>query len=730
MKRIALVCVVATIGLMLAAQPALASWGFQNTPNLGTGTVWNMGAVACTSSSVCMAVGDYSGSGGSGLLAETRSGDTWTVEPSPTAPGPSGRLLGISCTSATACIAVGSTGPGGATLADSWNGATWTTLTTPNPAGSATAELTDVRCTAAAACIAVGDSSDGVHTTTLAESWNGTSWSIQSTANPAGATTSTLSGIACTSGTACIAVGDSVDGPDTTTLAESWSGTSWSIQSTPNPAGSTLAELSGVSCSSAGACTAVGTGLAERWNGTTWFLQTVKDPHGDTGGGADLLSVGCPTATSCEAVGVYYLDAVQTAVAESWDGSKWAIQSVPIDTANDSSALSGVVCTGATACTAVGSYHNPLSGNRALAEVFALVWQVQLPPVPFGTTSSLLHGVACPSPTACQSVGSYYDSSDTDFLIAEGWDGTSWTTENPPDPPGGSSGDLNGVACTSPKACTAVGYYYNGTHDLALAERWDGTAWTAQTPPNPSGATLVVLQGVACPTAKVCTAVGYWINGSGTHFTLAESWNGTAWAIQSTPNPTGTLPQLNGASCTAATACTAVGLFDNSLGRTEMLAERWNGTTWAIQSTPDPAGGFDSSFQSVSCPSTTLCTAVGSYVASGKSVPLAETWDGTAWTNQNAAIPHHVRTTALFGVSCPSTKACVAVGYDYPGSESATFAESWNGKKWVVQMAGVPFGAQRSLLLGASCSSPVDCMAAGWFTDASGTDTLFTEQYS
>ena len=73
-----------------------------------------------------------------------------------------------------------------------------------------------------------------------------------------------------------------------------------------------------------------------------------------------------------------------------------------------------------------------------------------------------------------------------------------------------------------------------------------------------------VLQGVSCTSATACTAVGDYVNRDGTQVTLAERWNGTSWTIQSTPNPTGAqyagwTATLQGVSCTSATACTAVG---------------------------------------------------------------------------------------------------------------------------------------------------------------------------
>ena len=87
----------------------------------------------------------------------------------------------------------------------------------------------------------------------------------------------------------------------------------------------------------------------------------------------------------------------------------------------------------------------------------------------------------------------------------------------------------------------------------------------------------------------------------------------SGWSIQHTPNPAGASDSiLNGGSCASATACTAVGSYNTS-SATVTLAERWNGTTWSIQTTPNPAGGSEIHLIRVSCTSATACTAVGNY---------------------------------------------------------------------------------------------------------------------
>ena len=58
--------------------------------------------------------------------------------------------------------------------------------------------------------------------------------------------------------------------------------------------------------------------------------------------------------------------------------------------------------------------------------------------------------------------------------------------------------------------------------------------------------------------ATACTAVGDWDNGSGAR-ALAERWNGTAWAVMTTVIPAGaTASDLRGVSCVSATSCEAM----------------------------------------------------------------------------------------------------------------------------------------------------------------------------
>jgi hypothetical protein len=84
-------------------------------------------------------------------------------------------------------------------------------------------------------------------------------------------------------------------------------------------------------------------------------------------------------------------------------------------------------------------------------------------------------------------------------------------------------------------------------------------------------------------------AVGFYLDGSGRDAALAEFWNGTSWKLEKAANPAGAAHTiLQAVSCTSAKACTAVSDYDNSANTPLIFAERWNGTTWTVQSTPEP----------------------------------------------------------------------------------------------------------------------------------------------
>jgi hypothetical protein len=350
--------------------------------------------------------------------------------------------------------------------------------------------------------------------------------------------------------------------------------------------------------------------------------------------------------------------------------SAWSIQPTPNPAGAQSSVLSGVSCSSPSSCTAVGYFTAPSGAGATLAERWnGTRWSIERTPNPAGAGASLLFGVSCASRIACTAVGSVTGAAGTTLPLVERWNGKEWAIQRTPRPArtnGAGVSYLGGVSCASPASCFAVGYSGNkqGTSGVTLAERGNGRRWVVQPAPHPPGATVGFLSGVSCASPSSCVASGFFVNGRGTGLSLVERWNGTQWSIQQTPNPEAAVAvQLPGVACSSQGSCMATGFFSIDTGIEVMLAERWNGDSWSIERTLYPTGATGVQFASVSCVSPSSCTAVGFFGdAAGFNDALAERWNGTDWTIQRTPHPAGASDNSLAGVSCTSTRACTAVG--------------------------------------------------------------------
>ena len=344
------------------------------------------------------------------LAAPAAAATPWIIVPTPAAAG-SG-LGSISCTSPSNCEAVGGPrGPNGG-MAEHWDGTSWTIQETPAPT-TEDRYLTGVSCISPASCVAVGASVVTAEASfPFAETWDGSTWAIQTVPTPSGAYSVSLSSISCTSAAMCEAVGDYETlggGFASHTFAEAWDGSTWAIQPTPNS--SALNVLAAVSCVSAARCTAVGDGssvpgglLIENWNGLRWVLRKVPLPSPEAG---RLNGISCTSADSCTAVGEIWGSAgIPGPLAEHWNGTTWALQAIPggLGIPNSQAGLDGISCTSPISCTAVGYYENKNSTTVAQADVYYRgTWRNQNTAAP--ASSKGLNGVVCFAATACTAVG-------------------------------------------------------------------------------------------------------------------------------------------------------------------------------------------------------------------------------------------------------------------------------------------------------------------------------------
>jgi len=378
------------------------------------------------------------------LAAPVATGPHWVIQSSPNRAVPDNQFLGMSCTSSTACTAVGSSGP-----LEVWLG---------YGSGRPFAPM------------AQRSAAKATKTTTLAERWDGAHWRIERTPNPAGSANSSLNAVACSSRHACTAVGSAVAGAVFIPLAERWNGSRWSIERTPRPPGSTNSELLGVSCPASRECFAVGdyetasnvfAGFAERWNGSRWTLAGVIR----AGTSAFLDSVSCSSAKLCTAVGGYEVTNISLPLAERWSG-RWHKQHMP-----GTGSLYGVSCATSSQCTAVGSRPNGQPGESALLAMQwkGGRWKAHSAPEPAGSTQGFLRGVSCAATTSCAAAG--WAQLTKAVTVADHWNGTRWTLERTSKPAGSQGSSFTGVWCGAHSSCRASGGYDLPSSVKTLVER-------------------------------------------------------------------------------------------------------------------------------------------------------------------------------------------------------------------------------------------------------------------
>ena len=387
--------------------------------------------------------------------------------------------------------------------------------------------------------------------------------------------------------------------------------------------------------------------------------------------------------------------------------------------------LATAVVLSIAAAVAMGSVRAPVSASGP-------GWKLQATVPPSGAQSSALQAVQCNSASACIAVGAYTDGTGTQETLAERWNGTGWAITATPNPSGATSSSFQAVACTSASACTAVGSYQNtGGTVLTLVERWNGTSWTIQSTSNPSGVTKSQLLGVGCASSTACAAVGFSVNASNTTLTLTQVWNGSAWAIKASPNPSGaTLSELRAVSCASTTSCLAVGSSGSSSFNPSTLSERWNGSSWSLLTTPNVSGATLNALQGVACPTANACIAVGySGSAPLATATLAEHLNGTVWTIQPT--PNVGSDDQLMGLSCTSTTACTAVG-GIGGRVSAPpgLAEEWDGGLWATLTTAPNTGTGGDILNGVSCASATVCTGVGFSSPGSGGRATLRRRWS
>jgi hypothetical protein len=265
-----------------------AAWSIipPSVPSTTSNNKGGLEGVACPSSSLCWAVGEFqNNSGVQQPLIERWDGNSWSIVAANTSTTQANYLHAVTCNSVSDCWAIGAINPGSAyqTLILHWNGTSWSVASSPNAPNSTDNSLADVTCLSTTDCWAIGTFTNSVPVQqTLTEHWNGTSWTIVASPNSSPTMDNVVVGLTCTSSSDCWMVGASVSSGNDRTLTEHWDGSSWSIVASPNSSTSDQEILYAVRCNSSTDCLTAGyhvdnasgfsQTLSEHWNGSVWSI--------------------------------------------------------------------------------------------------------------------------------------------------------------------------------------------------------------------------------------------------------------------------------------------------------------------------------------------------------------------------------------------------------------------------------------------------------------------------
>jgi hypothetical protein len=360
--------------------------------------------------------------------------------------------------------------------------------------------LNSISCPATTLCMAVGEDIRTNHA--IAETFNGSRWSLTELPLPAGAKFATLGSIDCPTKTRCIAVGQWGPSPVFTTYrlyAETWNGKSWTrVGGIPAPSGNQGAAYSGVSCSSATSCvltavklgrTGIAVGFTEILAAGKWHLSV---PPGFGTGNNILENVSCTSATHCVVVGNSGVSRrapggtpAASIIADTWNGRGWSEAKLPMPSGGRGAWAYDVSCSSATSCFVTGGQNLSGGVSGTLAErIVGGKWKITSVAGALGNHTSLF-AVSCPTAAMCMATGGSELASDDDPAFADSWAGAGWLDWSVAAPANGAfvySSVLTSVSCPTATHCVAVGLYgdVNGsayTDEFGFANVWNGSNW-------------------------------------------------------------------------------------------------------------------------------------------------------------------------------------------------------------------------------------------------------------
>jgi photosystem II stability/assembly factor-like uncharacterized protein len=322
--------------------------------------------------------------------------------------------------------------------------------------------------------------------------------------------------------------------------------------------------------------------------------------------------------------------------------------------------LLDVACPSASVCFAVGA-------SAALSSTGAVVrtmdggrhWVAQT----IDGVTDLQH-VACPSRTVCYALGT--DRRTKSVIVSTRDGGMTWHSFAV-----GGEPDLDGVflldlACPNPNTCYAVGPVFlpagRFPSGMVLGTTDGGVSWHLRSLTNDALASIV------CLSTTACRAVGGRASGGEIHSVFLATGDGVStWDSL----PADSLRGLYRFACPSRRLCYDVGSRRTASGgrRGVVVITSTGGRTWTTGYT---SGSRNMAFQGLSCPSTRVCVAAGDHGG------ILDTKDGgKTWTRRTVSSAGD-----LSAIACPDERVCYAVGWDTARSAATIIRTADRGATW------------------------------------------------
>jgi len=364
-----------------------------------------------------------------------------------------------------------------------------------------------------------------------------------------------------------------------------------------------------------------------------------------------------------------------------------------------------------------------------------------------GGTASITT-IACPGPGDCSAAGYYNDATSLQQgMVVNEVNGTWQTARAIPGLAGlnaGGDAEIETISCSSVGNCVLGGQYrdVSGNFQVFVVAEVNGTWQPAGSIPgldnlNTNGSARIY--SISCASSGSCTAGGYYADSASSGFQAwvateaSGTWSGALEVPGTAALNVDAFASLTSVSCPTSSSCTAVGYYDDASNAVQgwvisMVSGIW-GTATDIPGLVALNAGSGARALTISCAAPGDCVTGGFYTDGSKATQafiaeeLLSTWSAAEELNGSDTL-NAGGAAQVSALDCTAVEACTVVGYstDATGSQQAMVDAELND---VWGAAQTPSGADALNAGGTATLSAVSC-ATSTECVASGfyTDTI------